>query len=1478
MPETPGESKEIAKCLVEAVGHDPVNYLVPKDGLSDLADPCFVPALGLEQPFASLADGTIPEMKAISFHIADESGQRLAFKRPRSMTVLAEPSGEGADLYDGLSPLAKMCLDANDCQVFREDIKESQPANASRPMKRKSEASERSDQVRETDAEPPAKRSKGGSGITINGVDLGDKYLQEFACVYESLSEGPTSNTAKAAEWWQKISDEHFVLSEPCLARLEIILNSIVSIPSAWAKVETERLIEILKILVGNIKCVKLVNEEGAYNSTLNKIAHVSIGLIFTLLMVSKNDNRLSLEQFVLEPIGFLAFSLETIKDSLSQDCRQKESVVPLQQSIARLAAYIDRTSYLDDSLAFRIISLFAGLLMESDLNFGNDMQLQNCWENITDYSRKILVSLFRKYPQHREFVVEELLSQAENTPCKRNQKNLRRVEDGIFVTDFTLTLIRMLENLNCLEACKADISDANTSNDALILVTEKYRQNIELLNGFGNQVIDTIWGKFHQSPSKYRHVLENYLLDLVALLPYPSYAISELLLAQSFGKLLTELTAAQQHPANVETISLQILGTAGACIFGIKCATRPNEGNNVIRLVNYPENLPQFMESYENCLKFCLSKPDEKTNVAYFWHQTIGALLKAIEYTKDDKTQNEKIAKLVMNEVQRAQSLLGNNTYALKVDYPDIKRNYFSYLHAFELINYYELYLKLLLSLLESEKIKIKSTAIKCLSMLAARDHTILSSPMIKVTIGKTLENSPASVKDAILDLISIGSSAVEYYRQLNTSFDDESILVRKHILRINEKIYSETDSQSIRAFVASRIMLRLEDEEDVIIEMARSILMKRWIFSITEEQSVERQRVVCDDVINSMAGVVSLNDNCSRHFEWLLNFYLLNEEILSPRTSEEVKQCLSNLTDVLVQKITEIEGLSDSGEEKIEQGPLLNLLAKFADCNHSFITKNHIIALYPYLISDEKSDLQFHILHVFRSTLDKLTTFKSNFLLDLETALLSRLPRMNVKEINEAMPLLWRVASRRNDFGRILKACSSCFQHLSPYINQVSKDSNIIPEGKLQRLIYLATGFARYCRFSQATGKPHFIKADESVYAYVAKRLLLLSGEGVPHIVRRVSVKNLTQLCGSHPKLFNSRPILALIDKELNEDTSDIKFAILESLYDFFKAEERESIMKAGVNCSVSSNERLKKKFLKEKKIESVSDGVCSALVTRFLKPILTACCSSDVKCSFIAVKLLKLTLQYGYINPSHCLPTAIGLVASTNEYMSLEATDILNELLEKYENMVFNGFAQGFKVAVEYSQLILREDYYRNDSFLRNLQKVTGASKKDVARFFKSVFKVLKMHFNQIEAAHLSEQTASYIIYLCANLFHLTFPSQLELVEVLKSIETLIDHLSEILSDQVDELEGSEVSPRVKQTLLVLLCLKRLKACLMVEYGLKTDVTTAGSALELKRKQSTVASRQAYLRELDEIFAKLRQPVSLADIDKIVKASGV
>lgn len=57
------------------------------------------------------------------------------------------------------------------------------------------------------------------------------------------------------------------------------------------------------------------------------------------------------------------------------------------------------------------------------------------------------------------------------------------------------------------------------------------------------------------------------------------------------------------QVSANIETICLQLIGNIGSTIFDIKCSTRDHEDNNLIKMINYPETLPHFLNHLKNAL-----------------------------------------------------------------------------------------------------------------------------------------------------------------------------------------------------------------------------------------------------------------------------------------------------------------------------------------------------------------------------------------------------------------------------------------------------------------------------------------------------------------------------------------------------------------------------------------------------------------------------------------------------------------------------------------------------------------------------------------------------------------------------------------------------------------------------------------------------------------------------------------------------------
>lgn len=1456
MSNFPGENLEIPKRLLEALSNQPLNYLVPKADISSTFDSSLVVSiLRSNKVFNTPSNEMIKCAHPITFDAEEE--QEFIFKRPELLGKQSDRANEDSDMYEGLSALAKGCLAATTCQVSSNDIQNEHQLNVKNLGELK--PSEHDENRLDLDVEPVTKRLKVGSTVTVNRTNLGEKYIQDLNTLLKYIGRDFSSAQTGNLEYWMSLAHDKHILTEGCLTRLQISLKNIISIPSIWDCVQVEWMLRLLEVMVENIELATSYRSTGINDDMLNRIAHASTATIFTIFLIEKNDKRLFLERFVYEPINFISNAFEYMKGRFDGDNLLQDQIPLFQQSICLLPSYIEQRPFLDEGLIAKLVYLFSNLLMDNSVELSNNLQLQSCRNNIKLTSKDILVTLFSKFIDQREFIIDELLSHVEKLPLKRIQKRLRKIDNEVYVSDFTITIISIIEKLNCLD-CITSISKMPLS-----FVKEKYLEESKLLEAVSNRVTNAILDKFYENPSNYRHVLDNYVQDLITLLPFPQWVASQDLLSLITKKLLMFFTSSHPKGASIENTCLQVLGSIGSVIFEIKCSSRPNEGNNLIKLFNYPENLPQFLQSFEHCLCFCLSKMGRRPAAKYLWYKRFGVLLELGDYATNDEVQNENTTSMTFKELQKPLEIIAcNSKLSDKNDFLNVRSDYYSILNALELTSLYEPYLKLLLSLLGSEKIKIKSTAIKCLSMLACRDQAILSSSMVKKTIERTLENASASVKDAILDLVSIGSVYLHFYQQINANYDDESILIRKHVLKINEKIYDESILVKVKIFVAAKILLKIEDEEDAIIEMSRQVLLKRWIFCVAEvEGQPEMHENVCKEIITVMSGVAMTDEKCSQHFEWYLNFFLLNRAMHATDIFEKITRILNQLIDFLVQEITELHAIDLLSEEQVmKRRSHLHLLAKFGDCSVSFINRDHIIALYPYLVSDEKSDLQYHILHVFKNTLKNLFNFKPKFLYDLETTLLVRLPRMNVKEMEEAMPIIWSVAKQRGDTARVTKACSSCFQHLSPYINRANKQPESIDiEGKLQRLIYLATGFARFCTFNNRNERPLYVSDDESVYTYVAKCLLVLSRAGIPHVIRRVTIKNLAQLCGNHPKLFNSKHILNLLDEEFEGNHLDIQLVILESLYDFFTSEERKSIRKSGVNGSISSNKALKKKLLKEKRIESVNDGVCSALVIRFLKSILRICLSPDIKGSLVAFRLLQLILQYGYTNPSHCIPTIIGLIASTNQYMSYVAVKLLKEMFEKYETMVFSGISQGVKVAIEYSKTLKGVYFYKNASFLQILQSSIGTGKKNSSKFLRSISKVLQVYMNRVVGAHADVETKDVILFLTSNLSFLIFFTQHQLVSLMKSIDLESEHSREAVIDEMENGDNREVEGPVKNTIIIQLALQELRSYLFHLYGLKSDTMSFEDTedFELKNKQLSIPNSPSsnFVTILDHII---------------------
>lgn len=280
-------------------------------------------------------------------------------------------------------------------------------------------------------------------------------------------------------------------------------------------------------------------------------------------------------------------------------------------------------------------------------------------------------------------------------------------------------------------------------------------------------------------------------------------------------------------------------------------------------------------------------------------------------------------------------------------------------------------------------------------------------------------------------------------------------------------------------------------------------------------------------------------------------------------------------------------------------------------------------------------------------------------------------------------------------------------------------------------------------------------------------------------------------------------------------------------------------------GVNSTLSSNSILKKKLLKTNRVEFANDGVCSALATRFLDNILQLCLLRDLKNSLVAIRLLKLILKFGYTNPSHSIPTVIALFASTSQYIRHVAYELLEDLFEKYETLVFSSLSRGVTKAIHYSIHTDEKYYYKHDHFCLYLKNYVELEKKNGPKFFKVLKRIMQSYLDDItDLTSTNSSVQKSIFVLCTNISNITFVSQYDLVSLLKTIDLTTDRLKEVIMDEIgDNVSSLSVSEeKLSGIILIQLSLQDLGTYLLHLYGLRDDVLLLDivEESELKNKQ--------------------------------------
>ncbi|CAH2354804.1 sister chromatid cohesion protein 2 [[Candida] railenensis] len=1259
---------------------------------------------------------------------------------------------------------------------------------------------------------------------------------------YSRISELPTSESGDESKVKRKLEDDTAPLSSPLKKQTYIKLEEINStaisdikllisqlddpeaiadvwldhdkqiVSTSWLILLQDRLIRVIDsskfedldidflIKIQNV-CFTCISEGIAqdWSSKSTELTNFTLNSLLScktilLIMRRKGDEKKLLVAEHLKSVIDLNYNvIEYLIVPINQGKLENHSALTMISyicdNLTLLTDYV-MNNKVDDHFLTRLeyLSIFA-LYSE---NYKTKSNQQTLLVNLCWTSAQLIIAIFKSHPDQRQFIIEEILSGFASSKLSSNFTIFR----GGTVLMVSVLLLNLVQSFELKKVAVEAAEVIGDNHDDILLLESRVRSLGEDLMHLQDQarnissditmiLINKLVKQANNTESYLKENFENLIQDLLYLLPFPEWSVSEFLLnsiVEALFKLLENGTST--NASNVESFVLELIGNVGIKlahnIVQERSADYDNESLYVKTLeyvqiqsnknINYRSNWNFLLLRYL-CKELTIEKEYLEQSAikgSKGYRVEVGGGVLSSEANNTEKGSPVTSVQVLLDHLANLKSPLKSS-----LEYTDQSASlYCPVLHSFELFHQYKRFIKIIINSLNSSKVKTRSKSIKILSSISEIDPSLVSS-IESYIINKLSDPSPM-VRDSVLDLLSsiLKPDLIDkFYQPVCERLVDSSISVRKRSIRLIKEIYSMIDindnnSRKVKTFICTRMLKKYEDEEDSIVEMAKSFLLEAWISSSDDSSKNWVPVEIMMDVVSSPVSKIIVL------FEGFIGDIL-------PKHFPDIKSIVDRVLDFVL-----IDG---NNRADLEKG--LRLLSMLVKCNGKLMTQDQLISLQPVLVDDKSTGqpICFYTLQILKYVMMEVTILRRDFLEATEQSILRRLTKFSSKELNEAMPCAWKLAKLSGGSIKLANASISCLKHIRPYISSVKnkREQSIDQEDqepRIRKLLNLIGSFGKFGSFED--NRENFLKANiglkenESVISLLAKVVLFFCNFQEQkrksigsNSIRKTAVKNIVGICSSHPNLFVSETVLKILDREFNakydDDDISIKIVIVEGLIEFLEKENEDSKKR--------QQEGSTKKFavsLEGNSKFNVNDSICASVIQRFSPSILPLCFYDQESYSYIPIKYLQLVVKLGFANPKVFISSIIALESSTNVYIKSSAIEMHQELFEKHESLTDTSYVEGIKLAYQYRYKYSR-NFVNERFFLKNLYSLISYNRTSRRKFIQSITKT----FTPPNLLTIDQSQRNLIVFTISNLSTINFVALEDVCFIVYQLDMLI-----------------------------------------------------------------------------------------------------
>ncbi|KAG9315547.1 hypothetical protein JVU11DRAFT_3168 [Chiua virens] len=705
---------------------------------------------------------------------------------------------------------------------------------------------------------------------------------------------------------------------------------------------------------------------------------------------------------------------------------------------------------------------------------------------------------------------------------------------------------------------------------------------------------------------------------------------------------------------------------------------------------------------------------------------------------------------------------------------------------------------LNVVLMALDAPPVFMRTKALRALGQIVTSDSTILSTANVRRAIeGHLLDSSPA-VRDAAVELIGrymIESPEVagDYYSRIADRIADTGLGVRKRVIKLLKQYYSVTEDLGRQVDICTKFVLRMLDEDDTVKDLAVKTIEELWFQNTSSQVAAPKGKPPSSANIQdktALLGKVSVIMGVSAYFKDKQSpLEDILHKIMSSQNPVDTPFMHTKYSEICE---TLIDGLVDASDlPGFTVQSCIRTLYLFTTAYPSVLSGSNASTLLPYLknpASPEELAVTDYLLRVFRISIPHMPKTSVKFGQELQLVLQPMIVKPSnvggVVCLQESVACICGVVQHlTHDFHRLVALLKSCNARIQQSITRNSEAMTPVETRTLSILIFIVALLGEHCDFDHLRiERPEFAAELNSVsegpiVEHIYNSLLsLYSKYNDPGLKGRI-LQCLGFLFRAQPTLMTLERSAGIMDTIFASPDEESRGRLLRIMQDFLvseaakHAEQRKSSGQDKGDGVVDMAELVGN-------TEGFADsGVSSAIVQRYISPILEAALSQNPQIQVVAVDILTFTVKQGLAHPLQSFPVIVALETSSVTATSVRASALHAILYNKHMGLLNARFIVSARQSFDYQKVISPNNVQGRPEPIALLQRWYSLVREKRAPR-QDFLKALVKAFDIPTALKSSQDDVEFSRYMAENFATLDYKTQEEAL-------TVIRHLTSILS---------------------------------------------------------------------------------------------